>query len=142
MFDVGDGAVGAVVEDRGAAALGLERADDGLHQPVIERVTDRPDRGLDGLEVEVLGEPNVAVLRPASECAISFGSGPDALVTGAVPANARALAAEVNRAPLRSSSAWCSSSRTQTGAALSLGCFRVHETRDGSMPAATVRGHG
>ena len=42
-----------------ADALGLEQADHALHQGV--GIADRPDRGADALEVEVLGEPNRGV---------------------------------------------------------------------------------
>ena len=49
-FDVDDGVVGALVEDGGAAALGLVEAVDGLHEGVIVGVTDRSDRGQDLLE--------------------------------------------------------------------------------------------
>jgi len=59
VIDVGDGPVGLGVEDRGADAFGLVQPDDALHrcvveQCVVEGVDDRPDRGADDLEVEVL----------------------------------------------------------------------------------------
>ncbi len=55
VLDVGQGLVGAVVEDRGADALGLVKAVDRLHQAVVVDVADSADRGLDAFEVEVLG---------------------------------------------------------------------------------------
>src|SRR4051794_16411890 len=56
VLDVGDGLVRSVVEDGRADALGLVEAVDGFHQGVVVGVADRPDRGPDALEFEVLGE--------------------------------------------------------------------------------------
>ena len=61
-LDIGEGPVGARVEDRGANALRLVQAVAGLHEGVVVRVADRPDRGGDLLEVQVLGEPDRDVL--------------------------------------------------------------------------------
>lgn len=52
------------MEDRGADALGLVEADHALHERVIVRVTDRPDRGPDARVGEVVGERDRGVLRP------------------------------------------------------------------------------
>jgi hypothetical protein len=41
-LDVGDGFVGAVVEDRGAEELGLEQADHGFHQRVDAPIAVKP----------------------------------------------------------------------------------------------------
>ena len=65
-FDVDDGAVGPLVEDGGADALGLVEAVDALHEGVIVGVTDRSDRGQDLLESEMIGQPNRRVCDPAS----------------------------------------------------------------------------
>jgi hypothetical protein len=66
-FNVDDGAVGALVEDRGADALGLVEAVDALPEGVIIGVTDGPDRGQDLLESEMIGQPNRRILGdPAS----------------------------------------------------------------------------
>jgi len=62
VLDVGDGLVGAVVEDGGADALGLVEAVDGLHQGVVVGVANAADRGPNVLEREVLGEPQTGVL--------------------------------------------------------------------------------
>jgi hypothetical protein len=37
VLDVGEGLVGAVVEDAGADAFGLVQPDDGLHEGVVQR---------------------------------------------------------------------------------------------------------
>ena len=62
VLDVGDSAVGAVVEDGGADALGLVEAVDGLHQGVVVGVADRPDRGRMSSSGQVFGEPDRGVL--------------------------------------------------------------------------------
>jgi hypothetical protein len=59
-----DVAVGTFVEDGRADVLGLVQPDHALHQGIVERVPDRPDRGPDALELEVLGEPDGGVLGP------------------------------------------------------------------------------
>jgi len=67
VFDVGQRLVGAVVEDRGADALGLVEPVDALHQGIVG-IADAADRGPDAFEVEVLGQPDRGVLGdPASE---------------------------------------------------------------------------
>ena len=59
VLDVGDGPVGAgPAWISGADALGLVQPNHRRHQGVVEGVTDRPDRGADPLEVEMLGEPD------------------------------------------------------------------------------------
>src|SRR5918994_516287 len=63
VLDVGEGLVGPAVEDRGAEALGLEQADDALHEAVVVGVADGPGRGGDAFESQMLGEPDRRVLR-------------------------------------------------------------------------------
>ena len=62
VFNVGDGLERAGVEHAGADALGLIQTIDRLHEGVVIRVADRPDRWLDLLEFEMLGETNRGVL--------------------------------------------------------------------------------
>ena len=61
-LDVRDRLVRALVEDRGADSFGLVDAVDRLHQSVVVRVADGPDRGGDLLEREVACEPDRCVL--------------------------------------------------------------------------------
>ena len=63
VLDVGEGLVRPAVEDRGGDALGLEQADDALHEAVVVGVADGPDRGGDAFESQMLGEPDRRVLR-------------------------------------------------------------------------------
>lgn len=63
VFDVGDGLVRAVVEDRRADAFGFVESADRRHQCVIECVTDRADRGRDLLEREVFGQHQRRAMR-------------------------------------------------------------------------------
>ena len=61
-LDVRDRLVRVLVEHRRADALGVVEAVDGLHERIVVRVTDGPDRGSDALEREVLSEANRRVL--------------------------------------------------------------------------------
>jgi len=56
VFDVCEGLVRAFVEDGGADALGFVQPIDGLHQGVAIRVADRPDRGPNLFQRQVLSE--------------------------------------------------------------------------------------
>mgnify|MGYP006441097067 CR=1 FL=1 len=49
-FNVRDGSVRPGVEHRGADVFILEQPDHGLHQRVVIRISDSPDRGTDSLE--------------------------------------------------------------------------------------------
>jgi hypothetical protein len=62
VLDVGEGLVGAVVEDGRGDRLCLEQTDQALHEGVVVGVPDRPDRRGDAFELEVLGEPDARVL--------------------------------------------------------------------------------
>ena len=52
VFDVGDGLVRAIVEDRRTHAFGFIEPVDRLHQGVVVGIADRPDRGRDLLAQE------------------------------------------------------------------------------------------
>ena len=54
VLDVGEGLVGAVVEDGRGDRLGLEQSDDRFHQGVGVSIAHGADRGSDALQLEVL----------------------------------------------------------------------------------------
>ena len=54
ILDVGEGLVGAVVEDGRGDRLGLEQSDDRFHQGVGLGIAHGADRGSDALQLEVL----------------------------------------------------------------------------------------
>lgn len=63
VLDVREGSVGAGVEHGRADALGLEQSVDRLHEGVVVRVADGPDRRRDAFEGEMLGQTSCGVLR-------------------------------------------------------------------------------
>jgi hypothetical protein len=54
VLDVGEGLVGAVVEDGRGDRLGLEQSDDRFHQGLGVGIAHGADRGSDALQLEVL----------------------------------------------------------------------------------------
>ena len=72
VLDVSDGAVAPGVEHRGTDALGLVQAGHALHQCIVVRVADRPDRGTDPFELEAFGEPDGGVrTRPTAPAVVA-----------------------------------------------------------------------
>jgi hypothetical protein len=67
VLDVGEGLVGAVVEDGRGDRLGLEQSDDRFHQGVGVGIAHGADRGSDALQLEVLVNRMDVYWLPASE---------------------------------------------------------------------------
>ena len=63
-FNISDRFVRAVMKHRGADTFGFIDAVDALHQGIIVRIADRPDRRGDPVKFELLAPRNCSVLRP------------------------------------------------------------------------------